>query len=569
MVIIDFPGAPLRAFADPADILIARSLDEVTHVIAEAEAAARRGLYAAGWISYEAAPAFDPVLTVRTGSRMPLVWFGLFDRISEIPETTSDKLGTISWDLPVRDSFIAAVDRVREEIAAGSTYQVNLTARLTADVRNDARHWYETLRRAQGAGYHAYFDTAANAIASASPELFFERRGSRIRTKPMKGTCARGRFAAEDVSAALELATSEKDRAENLMIVDLLRNDLGRIANVGSVEVTSLFDVEHYHTVHQMTSVIEADIADSITLLDVFEALFPCGSVTGAPKVSTMKLITELEASPREVYCGAIGLIEPGGDAVFSVAIRTLWIDKAAGRGVYGTGAGITYDSDPHDEYEEIIAKAAVLTEEWPDFELIETFRMENGVLVRVDRHIERMLVSARYFGIAASEAQIRTELAKCLGPGLARVRVSVDQRGVARVDVFPLDDAEPGRIAVATTPVDSRDRFLFHKTTHRRAYESRLDGHWDVLLWNERGEMTEFTRGNVVLELDGQLVTPPVECGLLAGTFRAELLEEERIRERVLYLEDLRRATSVWLINSLRGWVDVDAEAIVPVLRH
>lgn len=562
MIILDFPGTERRVFGEPETVFSATSIDEVRGVIAAAQDAAARGHYAAGYVSYEAAPAFDAALQVRPGARMPLAWFGIFSGCSSRAPSHDEFAAAVDWSLPDRARYIAAVKRIREEIAAGRTYQVNLTSPLTAQFEGDDLAFYETLRRAQGTGYHAYLDIGGFAILSASPELFFERRGNAIRTRPMKGTHARGRFTGEDEEAARRLASSEKDRAENLMIVDLLRNDLGRIAETGSVRVTSLYDVERYHTVHQMTSVIEAELASSVTPLDVFDALFPCGSVTGAPKISTMQLITELEDAPREVYCGAIGVIEPNGDVTFNVPIRTVWIDKPGRRAVYGTGAGITYDSDPAVEFDEIVTKSAVLTEAWPDFELIETLRMQDAELLRVDGHVARVLDSARYFGIPSDEAEIRSALAETLGPGLLRVRLLVNQRGRVRAETLSFDDADPARITIAAAPVQSSDRFLFHKTTHRRVYEELRGDNWDVLLWNEREELTEFTRGNIVVELDGELLTPPIECGLLAGVFRGELLDNQVICEAVVRVDDLERATRVWLINSLREWVVVDVFA-------
>ena len=563
MIILDFPGGPRRVFREPVAVLEAASPEDVPSVLAEAEAAGMRGLYAAGYVSYEAAPAFDGALRVCDGARMPLAWFEVYERCTDEAAAPSPA-GGVDWSIPDRRDFVESVARIREEIAAGRTYQVNLTARLTAQLAADPLALYESMRRAQGVGYHAYLETGDFTILSASPELFFEMRGRHIRTRPMKGTRARGRFTEEDERAARELAASGKDQAENLMIVDLLRNDLGRVAETGSVEVTSLFHVEQYRTVFQMTSVIEAVLRPAVSLRDVFEALFPCGSVTGAPKISTMNLIAELEAAPREVYCGAIGVIEPGGDAIFNVPIRTVWVDNAGRRAVYGTGAGITFDSDPAAEYDEIVAKSAVLTEEWPDFDLIETIRMQDFELIRLERHIARVMDSARYFGIWADESDIRAALASTLAPGRARVRLLVDQRGTARAETLPFDDAEPARIALAALPVQSSDRFLFHKTTHRRVYDDRRAGHWDVLLWNEREELTEFTRGNVVLELDGRLVTPARECGLLAGTYRAELLENGTIHEAVIEVEAVKRATRVWLINSLREMVLVDQSGLV-----
>jgi para-aminobenzoate synthetase / 4-amino-4-deoxychorismate lyase len=525
--------------------------------LAEAEDAAQRGFHAVGYVSYEAAPAFDAALAVRAGGAMPMARFEVFSGYSSEPLPAPARAESISWALPDRSRYIGAVERIREEIAAGRTYQVNLTARLTAAFAGDAFALYESMRRAQGAGYHAYLELPDFTIASASPELFFAIDGRRIRTRPMKGTRARGRYTAEDDQLARELALSEKDRAENLMIVDLLRNDLGRVAEVGTVDVTSLFEIERYHTVHQMTSRIEARLGENVSLLDVFDALFPCGSVTGAPKISTMQLIAELESETREVYCGAIGVIEPGR-ATFSVPIRTVWIERARALACYGTGAGITYDSDAALEYDEIVAKAAVLTEEWPDFELLETMRLEQGEIVRLERHLARLMDSASYFGITIDATAARSALSNLPPTGTGRVRLLVDQTGQPRTELHALEPVERRDVSVALTPVRSSDRFLFHKTTNRGVYQRHSSDAWDVLLWNERGEITEFTRGNVVLMLDGELVTPARDCGLLAGCFRAQLLDAGTVREAVIPLTDLGRATSIWFINSVREWVEV-----------
>jgi para-aminobenzoate synthetase / 4-amino-4-deoxychorismate lyase len=559
MIVLDFQSTGRRVFDSPVAVLRADALSEVTGVIEEAERAARGGSFAVGYVSYEAAPAFDAALRVRPGRRMPLAWFGIFDDYATAAPAPVTQPPELTWSLPDAGRYMQAVEHIREQIAAGRTYQVNLTDSLSAAFDGDAFAFYESLRRAQGSGYHAFFELPDFTIASASPELFFDVRGRRVRTRPMKGTRPRGRYPAEDEVLARELAASDKDRAENLMIVDLLRNDLGRVAAMGSVEVKSLYAIERYRTVLQMTSVIEATLAANASLLDVFAALFPCGSVTGAPKVSTMELISELETTPREVYCGAIGVIEPGGDATFAVPIRTVWIDRTERRAVYGTGAGITFDSNAHAEYAEVVAKAAVLTEAWPDFELLETMRLEDGVVVRLERHLARLMESARYFGIPVQETRLRSVLSNLPKTGRARIRLLVDGQGEERVESHALEETTRRAVSIARTPVDSSDRFLFHKTTHRAVYDRHISEAWDVLLWNERGEVTEFTRGNVVLELSGELVTPARDCGLLAGCFRAELLEAGRLREAVIALEAVASATRLWLINSVREWVAVD----------
>jgi para-aminobenzoate synthetase / 4-amino-4-deoxychorismate lyase len=607
----DFPdpatGRPERAtFRDPTRVVVAGAVDEVTGALEEVERAVADGLYAAGYVAYEAAPAFEPRMRVREGGRLPLVWFGLYDApaasststltSSSSPASTSTPastpaatdadraaasapgLRTSDWRLEMdRGRYDAAVATVREAIADGRTYQVNLTARLRATVEEGPVAVYESLRRAQGAGYHALLDLGERVIVSVSPELFFRTTGRAIETRPMKGTRPRGRWPEEDEALAAELVVSEKDRAENLMIVDLLRSDLGRVCETGSIRVPRLYEVERYRTVWQLTSTIEGRLREGVGLTTLLAALFPCGSVTGAPKISTMEIIAGLEASPREVYCGAIGMIRPGGDAVFSVPIRTLWWDRATGEAEYGTGGGIVWDSTADAEYDELLTKALVVREPWPEFELLETMASEDGAILRLDRHLERLRRSAEAFGFAFPEAAVRSaiEAAAAAVPAEAqKVRLTLGPDGTFEVAMSPLgfmgDDgpagsSEPMAVALATGPVRSGDRFLYHKTTHRAAYDRRraeAPDAYDVVLWNERGELTELTRGNLVLELDGQLMTPHLAAGLLAGCLRAELLDASVIQEAVLWLEDMARATRVWSISSARRWVPL---AITP----
>ena len=588
-LILDFRGEGRRLYREPVRVLTAHDVSEVIPALRAVEAGLAEGLHAAGYIAYEAAPAFDNALQVRSGNRTPLLCFGLFrsvDRGNEAAPTRDraqhdDVLGPWAMSTP-RAEFDDAIRAIRAAIAEGRTYQVNYSTRFHSLQRasddNTAYTLYERLRAAQGPGYHALLDLGQFRIISASPELFFQRRGGRITTRPMKGTRARGRWSDEDRDRARDLLQSEKDRAENLMIVDLLRNDLGRIARTGSVKVSDLFTVERYRTVLQLTSTITAEIADDTSLCDMLRALFPCGSVTGAPKVSTMEVIAALESSPREVYCGTIGCIEPNGDCTFSVPIRTMWLDGVTGECEYGSGAGITWDSSTSLEYEEVVAKAAVLNETWTSFELFETMRVENGLLCRRDRHIARLSASAEYFDYPVDHTRLTSALdhaVRELKSGVYRLRLLLDADGNVRTTGEPFEKqrragadgthpeapSAPMTVAIARTPVDSNNRFLYHKTTDRRVYEQAIrehDGVFDVLLRNERGEFTEFTRGNLVVEIDGRRYTPPIDSGLLPGTLRGELLESGAISERVLTRDDLRAARRVWLINSLRGWTPV-----------
>jgi para-aminobenzoate synthetase/4-amino-4-deoxychorismate lyase len=422
---------------------------------------------------------------------------------------------------------------------------------------------YERLCLGQRSAFCAYMDLGdGKTVVSASPELFFRAAGRELELKPMKRTRPRGRWAAEDRALAAELAESPKDRAENLMIVDLLRNDAGRVAEFGSVRVERLYETERYETVHQMTSTIRARLRPDAGLADVFRALFPCGSVTGAPKVRTMEIIRDLEPSPRGVYCGAIGFASPG-EAVFSVGIRTLLLDAAAGTAELGVGGRITWDSDAAAEYRESWSKAAFVRRTQLGFRLLETMLWEpDGGWFLLDGHLERLAASAEYFGYAfdADDAVRRLlDAARAFADGPMRVRLRLDRDGSMEIEATPhAPSAEPVRVAIAAEPVDSHDPLLYHKTTARAEYERRAAS-WpdadDVLLVNERGELTESTIANLVVRLDGALWTPPLESGLLPGVLRAHLLAAGEIRERILHPADLVRAEEVWLINSVRKW--------------
>lgn len=571
-VVLDFAddlGAGGRArFTRPVAIINAHTLDEVRPALAEVERAAARGMYAAGFVAYEAAPAFDRALKAGPGvPGLPLVWFGVFDGESVQEAGVGGEFRVSDWEPSVgRDAYEPGVEAVREAIARGDTYQVNYTLRLRANFEGDDFAFYERLRAAQRTRFGAYVNAGRFRVLSASPELFFRRRGRRVETRPMKGTAPRGRFREEDERVAAGLAASEKNRAENLMIVDLMRNDLGRVAETGTVRVEELFKVERYPTVFQMTSTVACELREGVTLSDVFAALFPCGSVTGAPKVSTSRIIAALEDGPRGVYCGAVGFVAPGGDAAFNVAIRTVVVDSETGGTVYGVGGGVTWDSTPGGEYEEALDETKVLTERPAEFALLETLRLDAAGYHLLEEHLARLEASAEYFDFPVSVADARAALGRHADEqagGARRVRMLVAADGRARVESEPFRETPPAprRVACALTPVDSSDRFLFHKTTRRGVYEARRaerPGLFDVLLWNERGELTEFTNGNLVVELDGRRWTPARESGLLAGTFRADLLRRGEVAERALTKGDLARAARVWMVNGVRGWVEV-----------
>jgi para-aminobenzoate synthetase / 4-amino-4-deoxychorismate lyase len=561
----------------PVGIVEATRIDEVVPTIEAAEAAAGRGLWVAGFVAYEAAPGLDARLVVRRrGSgdpfgALPLAWFGMYERAEEtaLPLPSDDGTPAASagaW-VPAtgRDRYETRVGRIRELIAAGETYQVNHTMRMRARIGGDPRGLYRDLCYAQGGAYAAYLDTGRYRVLSASPELFFERRGDRIVTRPMKGTAPRGRWPAEDREAAERLVASAKDRAENAMIVDLLRNDLGRIATPGSVTWDDVFEAERYETVWQLTTTVAASLPAGTGTVDVFRALFPSGSVTGAPKVRTMELIAELEDAPRGVYCGAVGYLAPGGgrEARFNVAIRTVTVDADSGTAEYGVGGGITWSSDAAGESEEAVAKARILTIRRPSFELLETMRFDPEEGVRnLDRHLRRLEESAAYFGFAFDRRDAKEAIEKAVAsaPGRScRVRLSAGRGGTVRVACTAVPpDAEPVVVALDDVPQDPGDVFLFHKTSLRDRYRRAAARHPDaddVLLVNDRGEVTESTIANLAVRIDGRGWTPPLDAGLLPGIGRELAIEEGRLTERSIRVSDLRGAEGIALVSDARGW--------------
>jgi para-aminobenzoate synthetase / 4-amino-4-deoxychorismate lyase len=578
---------------------VATRLADVVAVVAEADRAAARGQWAAVMIAYEAAAAFEPAMAAAyrddATSGLPLAWVAVFDDAAVIRRPPHEPwhasarvpgaaIAPSPWTPSLsRARFHAAIDRVAAFIGAGDTYQVNYTFALEREGTGpidagDLDPWLDALCTAHEAGYGARLDLGDYVVLSASPELFVERRGDRLTARPMKGTSPRGRWLEEDLARRDALVGSEKARAENVMIVDLLRNDLGRVAATGSVSVPALFAAEHYPTVWQLTSTIEATLPPSspVGIVDLMRALFPCGSVTGAPKIRTMEIIAALELEPRGVYTGAIGLVRPGGDAVFSVAIRTLVVERETGEASLGIGAGIVADSKADDEYDECLLKGAfvdalpmagapavirVPPAAQRDFELIETVRVDSGAWQHLIDHLDRMGASARYFGFpwdrVAVERTVRDAPAP-FGPGRGRIRLLPD--GHVAVEILPVAAFGPvRRVALARQPVDPNDPFLCHKTTRRdvytRAQTSRPDVD-DVILWNTRGEITESTIANVVVEIGGERWTPPRTCGLLPGIARGRMIDDGQVRERPMSIAELQSASRIWLVSALRGEV-------------
>lgn len=557
-------GVWLR-FVRPERYLVARCLDEVIPLVRRIEAAcSEEGLFAAGFFSYESGPAFDRALVTRPASEFPFLWFGLYREIETVPlpffADTEGDIGELAASVD-EDEYCQAIGRVRQLISTGETYQVNYTFRLRSTFSGDSWRLFRRMISAQVPGYGGYIDTGRWVICSASPELFFTRQGNCIVSKPMKGTIARGLWSAQDRGRADWLRHSDKNRAENVMIVDMVRNDLGRIAVPGSVCVPQLFEVEQYPTVWQMTSTVQAETDAS--LCEILRGLYPAASITGAPKVHTMSIIRDLESSPRQIYTGSLGFVMPSGRCQFNVAIRTALIDRREETLEYGVGGGIVWDSLERSEWKECYAKAAVLRVPTPDFSILETILWTPGEgFFLIERHLRRFQETARYFAFPLDRAMVETKLASAcrdLSSTPHRFRLLLNRSGDLRVEASPLNPVpERPRVRLARSPTDTGNPFVYHKTTYRKAYDLALaeePGYDDVILWNTRGQVTESCIANVVIETEDTFFTPPVQCGLLPGTFRAQMLAEGRIRERIVTIDDLRSAKRIFLLNSLRKW--------------
>ncbi len=568
-------GALQLDFGAPRTVLRADALADVRGVIEAAEAAAQAGAWVVGWLSYEAAGAFDSALPTLPADG-PLAWFGVHDAPLEHHSDgwTQDNAVQVAWaDAPcARADFDAALAEVLQAIAAGEVYQVNHTARWRGVLQQgSALELFHALRREQPAAYAAFVDSGEQQVLSVSPELFFDWDGEDVLTRPMKGTASRGCNAQDDAARAAQLASCPKERAENVMVVDLLRNDLSRIAQPGSVTVPALFDVRALPTVWQMTSDVRARTRAGTRLFDVLQALFPCGSITGAPKRQAMRRIAQHEAGPRGVYCGAVGVLRPGGGATFNVGIRTV---VAGGNALQlGVGSGITAGSRARAEWREWQHKVSFAERAAGPFELLETLCLDKGQWRHEARHRERMSQSARCFGFAWTLQAWQDALdavALAHAEGTWRVRVLCARDGRVQATPYALAPTPgPVRLVLAQQAfAAAHSAFVRHKTTRRAAYEKAervVPGVFDTLLWNDDGEVTECTRGNVAFRLDGDggWVTPALDCGLLPGIGRQVALEEGLVREAVVLVSALSRVREMVFFNSLRGWLPavLDAE--------
>lgn len=567
-----------HAFGAPRDLLIARRAEEVRGVLDAVQVAAEAGAWCVGGVRYEAAPALDAALKTHPADG-PLAWFAVHDAPLPWPGASAiADAPTLDWQAPPdRARFDEALASIGNAIAAGDCYQVNYTAMLRATLHGGGVQavsaLFAALQRAQPGGYAACMDMGGEQVLSVSPELFFdwESGGSaevgHILTRPMKGTAPRGATPEQDAAQAAQLRASPKERAENVMVVDLLRNDLSRIAEPHSVQVPRLFHTEALPAVWQMTSDVQARTRTGTRLSDVFAALFPCGSVTGAPKAAAMAAIQALESGPRGLYCGALGVVRPGAQggvhATFNVPIRTPVLSGGELR--FGVGSGITAGSQPDAEWQEWLYKAAFLERASAPFELLETLLLDEGSFHQADRHLARMGEAAAHFGFPWNAHAVRQDLQIVALQhlyGAWRVRLLLGADGVACTEAFALREThQPVRLQLASRPLaEAHGEFVRYKTTRRAHYEAFAPqdaGVFDTVLYNAAGEITECTRGNVAMLLGGRWVTPPLACGLLPGVGRALALEAGRVQEATVRLEEVPRIQAWAFLNHLRGWLE------------
>jgi para-aminobenzoate synthetase / 4-amino-4-deoxychorismate lyase len=574
-------------FQDPKRVITTNRLDEIPDTFAKIEAALAEGLHVAGYLAYECGYHFETFATARTLAGQPLAWFGayrtpyifdhgtgcfagaefLHDCSSEPQSEIAEIADNVALDISESD-YLAKILKIKDFLAQGETYQVNFTDNIMLRKSVSPLGAYLGLSRQQSVAYSAFMNLGDHHVLSFSPELFFRTENSRIVTRPMKGTMSRGRDAKEDQEMALRLRNDAKNCSEHVMIVDLLRNDLGRICTPGSVSVEAPFSIERYETLHQMTSTVSGTLQPQIGYYDIFRSIFPCGSITGAPKIRSMQIISELEQGPRGIYTGAIGFISPQRSSTFNVAIRTLVVRGDAV--TMGVGGGIVADSDPQEEYRECLLKASFLTRTRRPFRLIETLLWQRDYPL-IALHLDRLQSSAAYFNFAFDREAIAAQLcdlAKSFDANTRyRVRLLLDATGsISLAGEAFFDGSLSCQITVASERTSSVDPFFRHKTTNREMYDrlhkaARAAGFDEVIFMNDRDEVTEGAVSNIFIERSGRWLTPALACGVLPGVFRRHILKTRpAAEERVLTIADLQSADAIYLCNALRGLRKVTA---------
>lgn len=564
--IIDFKELGLRyLFTKPIKELKTRNLDQVEDLLREVEAYQEQGFYAVGYVSYEAAPAFEKKFAVHPAPLMGeyLLYFTIHEKVETLPFPEDYEAVDLpaNWKEEVEaPAYQEAIETIHHHIRQGDTYQVNYTVQLSQELEVDPLAIYNRLVVEQKAHYNAFIQHDDVSILSISPELFFEQDDRLLTTRPMKGTTHRGLTNQEDLQEAAWLEADPKNRAENMMIVDLLRNDMNRISEIGSEHVTHLCQVEQYSTVWQMTSTIESRLRAEIDLIQTFRALFPCGSITGAPKISTMEIIQKTEKSPRGVYCGTIGILLPKGKRIFNVAIRTLQMQGT--KAIYGVGGGITWDSKWEGEYQETKQKSAVLYRQEPRFELLTTGRIHQGELTFLEQHLTRLREASRYFAYPYNEPKLLNKLQEQLAhvdPSLDyRCRIALQRNGTIQLTITELTDLPASYLQAQLTEqkLDLATPFTYFKTSQRNHLATK---HHEQIFYLPDGSLLETKIGNLVLEIKGKLYTPPAYLPLLDGIYRRHLLETQQVEEKLLTLNDLKTADRIYACNALRGLYELD----------
>lgn len=564
--IIDFKELGLRhLFTKPIKELKTRNLDQVEDLLREVEAYQKQGFYAVGYVSYEAAPAFEKKFAVHPAPLMGeyLLYFTIHEKVETLPFPEDYEAVDLpaNWKEEVEaPAYQEAIKTIHHHIRQGDTYQVNYTVQLSQELKADPLAIYNRLVVEQKAHYNAFIQHDDVSILSISPELFFEQVDRLLTTRPMKGTTRRGLTNQEDLQEAAWLEADPKNRAENMMIVDLLRNDMNRISEIGSEQVTRLCQVEQYSTVWQMTSTIESRLRAEVDLVQTFRALFPCGSITGAPKISTMEIIQKTEVTPRGVYCGTIGILLPRGKRIFNVAIRTLQMQ--GNQAIYGVGGGITWDSKWESEYQETKQKSAVLYRQEPRFELLTTGRIHQGELTFLEQHLIRLREASRYFAYPFDEPKLLNDLQEELAhvdPSLDyRCRIALQKNGSFQLTITELTDLPASYLQTQLTEqkLDLATPFTYFKTSQR---DHLSQSNHEQIFHLPDGTLLETTIGNLVLEIEGQLYTPPAHLPLLDGIYRRHLLETQQVEEKLLTLNDLTDADRIYACNALRGLYELD----------
>lgn len=551
-------------FQHPRDVITTHDLDELAHCFKRIEAAINDGYYVAGFVSYEATYALYK-LNRTIDSDFPLLWFGVFKE--PIEQNNSNEDGNYSvgtWKMnESKRAYTDNVHTILQFINEEKIKQINYTTPLQTTFSGNTLAYYERLKRAQKAKFNALLQFEQFDIVSVSPEKFFSIEKNTVTVRPMKGTIHRGLSFAEDIKLARWLKQSKKNQLENDLITDLMKEELEQIAH--KVRVFDQYRIEKYPTLWQMTSAIKGSLNEDVHPVDVLTTLFPCGSITGAPKAETIHKIAQLEKQPRGIYCGSIGYFTPSKEAHFNVAIRTVTINKLTNQAYYHAGGAITEQSTAEEEYKEVLTKTNVLRQSLTTFKLIETFLIEDGNFFLKEEHRRRLKNSAHYFDFSLNENELDQRLntvEKTYNKGSWRLRLLLAESGKILTEVYPLEATHRSKVALAKTPIDRHDPFLYHKTTERTMYTEAKKGidddYLDVLLWNDLGELTEFTIGNVVVRKNGELLTPPLSSGLLPGTFREQLIANKLVKESIIHLDDLKDITEMWLVNSVRKWVEV-----------